>query len=205
MVSPCTLRRVVSLGVALAGLIFASFQKEYFLYFHVLFMTIFAISPLLEMVELVFSRLHTNKKASREHFVKRHQLLSFFMQVTAGLGFAAIGYKKIKEGKPHLTSPHAVWGSVCGALMLLEAIIGTQLLYIVPKHSAFRKPLRLLHRCLFFLLLICCAVAFGSGWLCTGGAMAVVPNFAARVSLGLFFFLFLYYFFLKPYLRARAV
>lgn len=194
------LRRLVSVGIAIGGLVYAACKKEYSpLYFHVLFMTLFAISPLLEMAELVFLRLTRKKTSTHDLFVQRHQLVSFCMQITAVLGFVAIIYAKNKGGKAHLTSSHAVWGASCGGLMLLEAMVGSALKYAVPKRSALRRPIRLIHRCLFFILFFTAFVAFTSGWLLTGGATVLIPNFPARFCLGISFFLFLYYFFLRPY------
>lgn len=195
------LRGLVAIGVGSAGCVFVCLTKDYSpLYFHALFMTVFFLVPLLELVKVVFFLLTDKEKAKRDKFIKRHQLLAFFVEATVGLGIVAIQYKKSKENLPHFSSSHAMWGGACAVCILLEAILGALLMYVIPKRSPIRMVVRLFHRFLFFPLFISAAYAFGSGWLQMSDGTEFFYTFCTRVWLCGLFFLVLHVFFVKPFL-----
>lgn len=199
MVSPHLRRSAVALGVGSVGAVIVCLAKDFSpIHFHALFMTVFIMMPLLELAKVVFFLLTEKGKAKRESFIKRHQLLALLMEVTVGLGIVAIQYTKSKEGLPHFSSSHAMWGGVCVVCILIEAILGSSLMYVIPKRSPIRVPVRLFHRFLFFPLFISAFFALGTGWLKKFPEKESDKLFPVRILLCAQLLLVLFVFIIKP-------
>eukprot|EP00796_Vickermania_ingenoplastis_P004087 gene4087-2935_t len=150
--------------------------------YHPVAMTLFVTGTLPEVLRTVVM-LQAKKSGGplRSTLVDKHQFATFLLQLAGAAGFGSVLYSKSLSGRPHLATPHAMMGMLCGCALVLEVTVGALLRYVIPFRSGIRRYLLGLHKLLSLTISISSMTAFAGG-VFSPYAARIIPGIAVRIG-----------------------